>query len=326
MVVGCIVNANVRLAVPAASFSSSSASSSPQVKGTSIRVPINNVSMLDLNVTFKEPVTKEAALAFLEEKAKYPDVVHVSRRVCVSKLRSNCTMVLLLLSCACARTPLLLPGCPFGLPWPGAAFSRLCAPCSFPAVAGVSLEWVGASGGALPYSALCLTRPRMRPHRCTGKRPCRRTSSGLRTPPSWTTTRPSSSRTGRSSFASGTTTSGPTRPRWSTWHAPWTRCVSKRRSAIATTERRHIPLKEQEQSWPLNRRRSALSQPMPPPPRQTALNSPSPPPLPLPPPPPPYSSSNFLLLLLLVRPVVLLLLLFLLLLLLLLLLRALPLS
>ena len=55
-----------------------------KVKGTSIRVPINNVSMIDLNITFNEDVDKEAFCQQLQEKMHYPEVIKVHKDKSVS--------------------------------------------------------------------------------------------------------------------------------------------------------------------------------------------------------------------------------------------------
>jgi len=48
-----------------------------KIKGTSIRVPINNVSMVDMNIHFNEPITVEDFYKQLNESNRYPDVVEV---------------------------------------------------------------------------------------------------------------------------------------------------------------------------------------------------------------------------------------------------------
>ena len=55
-----------------------------KIKGTSIRVPINNVSMIDLNITFNEDVQKDDFFKNLQENMRYPDVIKVNHEKGVS--------------------------------------------------------------------------------------------------------------------------------------------------------------------------------------------------------------------------------------------------
>ena len=55
-----------------------------KIKGTSIRVPINNVSMIDLNLHFNESIDKDDFFSELDEKNRFPDVVQLHKGQAVS--------------------------------------------------------------------------------------------------------------------------------------------------------------------------------------------------------------------------------------------------
>ena len=55
-----------------------------KIKGTSIRVPINNVSMIDLNLHFNEDIQLDDFFNQLDEKNRFPDVVQLHKGQAVS--------------------------------------------------------------------------------------------------------------------------------------------------------------------------------------------------------------------------------------------------